>query len=89
MCIRDRLVAGRRWNLKLDNGMDVRLPEIKPGEAVKRLAALEGDFRLFEKDIMAIDLRQSDRVVMRLTEEGASARAEMLKNKSKKKGGEA
>ena len=83
------LVAGRRWNLKLDNGMDVRLPEIKPGEAVKRLAALEGDCRLFEKDIMAIDLRQTDRVVMRLTEEGASARAEMLKNKSKKKGGEA
>ena len=29
------LVSGRRWNLKLDNGMDVRLPETKPEAAVQ------------------------------------------------------
>ena len=28
------LISGRRWNLKLDNGMDVRLPETKPEAAV-------------------------------------------------------
>ena len=83
------LIAGRRWNLKLDNGMDIRLPEIAPGEAVKRLAGLETDFRLLDKDLLAIDLRQPDRVVMRLTEEGAATRAEQLKSKTKKKGGEA
>lgn len=83
------LVAGRRWNLKLENGMDVRLPEVDPGAAVKRLAALQADYRIFDKDLLAIDLRQPDRVVMRLTEEGAATRAEQLKSKTKKKGGEA
>jgi cell division protein FtsQ len=83
------LVSGRRWTLKLDNGMDVRLPEIQPGVAVKRLAGLESDFRVLDKDLLAIDLRQPDRVVMRLSEEAASARAEQLKSKTKKKGGEA
>lgn len=84
------LISGRRWNLKLDNGMDVRLPEVDPAAAVKRLAGLEADLRLLDKDLLAIDLRQPDRVVMRLTEEAAAARAEQLKSKNKqKKGGEA
>ncbi|MBX9909922.1 MAG: cell division protein FtsQ/DivIB [Beijerinckiaceae bacterium] len=83
------LIAGRRWTLKLDNGMDVRLPETGAAEAVKRLVALQGDLRLLDKDALAIDLRQADRVVLRLSEEAASARAEQLKTKGKKKGGEA
>ena len=83
------LVSGRRWTLKLDNGVDVRLPESAPAEALKRLVALESDFRLLDKDLLAIDLREPDRVVMRLTEEGASARADQHKAKTKKKGGEA
>lgn len=83
------LVAGRRWNLKLDNGMDLRLPEAAPAAALKRFNELEANYRLMEKDLLAVDLRQPDRVVMRLTEEGAAARAEQLKNKTKKKGGEA
>ncbi|MCO5091909.1 cell division protein FtsQ/DivIB [Bosea sp. (in: a-proteobacteria)] len=83
------LVSGRRWNLKLDNGMDVRLPESKPEAALKRLVSLENDYRILDKDLLAIDLRQPDRVVMRLSEEAAAARAEQLKSKSKKKGGEA
>ena len=82
------LIANRRWTLKLDNGLDVRLPETQPAAAVKRLASLEADSRVLEKDVLSIDLRQPDRVVMRLTEEAAAARAEMLKAKSKKKGGE-
>lgn len=84
------LVSQRRWTLKLDNGMDVKLPEREPAEALKRLVSLEADYKLLDKELLAIDLRQPDRVVMRLTEEGASARAEQLKvNNKKKKGGEA
>jgi len=83
------LIAGRRWTLKLDNGMDVRLPETGAAEAVRRLVALQGDLRLLDKDALAIDLRQADRVVLRLSEEAASARVEQLKTKGKKKGGEA
>ncbi|MBN9440856.1 MAG: cell division protein FtsQ/DivIB [Bosea sp. (in: a-proteobacteria)] len=85
------LVSDRRWDIKLDNGMDVRLPETKPEVAMQRLVSLEESDRILDKDILALDLRQPDRVVARLSEEAAAARAEMLKNrnKAKKKGGEA
>jgi len=83
------LVAGRRWNLKLDNGLDVRLPEERPAEAMERLAGIESEAGVLDRDILAIDLRQPDRVVMRLSEEAAAARAEQSKSKTKRKGGEA
>ncbi len=81
------LISKRRWTLKLDNGVDVRLPEIDPAGAAARLQRLEDENRIVERDILAIDLRQPDRVTLRLSEEAAAARAE--KAKPKKKGGEA
>jgi cell division protein FtsQ len=83
------LVSGRRWTLKLDNGLDVRLPEQDAEGAVRRLARFAREHRLIDKDIIAIDMRQADRVTLRLTEEAAAARAEMLKNRPKPKGGAA
>jgi cell division protein FtsQ len=74
------LVSGRRWTLKVD-GVDVRLPDIAAAEAVRRLVKLEQDNRILEKDIIAIDLRLPDRVVVRLTEEAAAARAEQIKKR--------
>src|SRR5258708_9556551 len=52
-----RLVADRRWNLRLKNGVDVRLPEFDVEEALDQLAALERDAKLSNRDITAIDLR--------------------------------
>jgi len=75
------LVAGRRWTLKIENGLDVRLPETGAHEAIARLVRLEREQKILEKDVLAVDLRMPDRVVVRLTEEAASARAEMLKKK--------
>jgi cell division protein FtsQ len=75
------LVSGRRWTLKMDNGMDVRLPELGAGNALARLVKLEREQKILEKDVLAIDLRMHDRVVVRLTEEAASARADALKKK--------
>jgi cell division protein FtsQ len=75
------LVAGRRWTLKMDNGMDVRLPELGAADALARLAKLEREQKILEKDVLAIDLRMADRVVVRLTEEAAAARAEAMKKK--------
>ena len=46
-------VAGRRWNLRLDNGIDIRLPEEDPGAALQRLGQLERDHRLLARDIAA------------------------------------
>ncbi|HEX2136867.1 MAG TPA: cell division protein FtsQ/DivIB [Microvirga sp.] len=75
------LVAGRRWTLKIDNGMDVRLPELGAAQALARLAKLEREQRILDKDVLAIDLRMPDRVVVRLTEEAAAARADAMKKK--------
>lgn len=75
------LVSGRRWTLKMDNGMDVRLPEQGAADALARLVKLENEQKILEKDVLAIDLRMADRVVVRLTEEAALARAESLKKK--------
>jgi cell division protein FtsQ len=82
------LVAGRRWNLSLDNGIVVRLPEEDPGRALAALSELEASDRVIEKDVLAIDLRLPDRVAFRLGAEAAAARAETLAKK-KKKGGAA
>ena len=75
-------VSGRRWTLKLD-GVDIRLPESDPAAALARLVALERDNRILEKDVIAVDLRMVDRVVVRLTEEAAAARAEAQKKTKK------
>lgn len=83
------LVAERRWNLRLKSGITVRLPEAHPEHALTTLIALDRDKRLLSRDITGIDLRLADRVTVRLSEEAAQARNELLKGKSKKKGGEA
>ncbi len=80
------LVSDRRWTLKLDNGLDVRLPDEDVAGALRRLEKLERDGKILERDVLAIDLRQPDRVTLRLTEEAAAARAELLKKKPGKGG---
>jgi cell division protein FtsQ len=76
------LVSGRRWTLKMDNGLDVKLPEENAVEAVARLARLEREQRILEKDVLALDLRIADRIVVRFTEEAAAARQELVKKRS-------
>ncbi len=83
------LVAERRWNLRLDNGIDVRLPEDNVAAALDRLVALDHDKKLLSRDIVAVDLRLPDRVTVRLSDEAAQARDEAFKDKKKKKAGDA
>jgi cell division protein FtsQ len=83
------LVADRRWNLRLKNGIDVRLPETNVERALETLVGLDRDKKLLSRDIVAIDLRLPDRATVRLSDEAAQARAETFKDKKKKKGGNA
>jgi len=84
------LVAERRWNLRLTNGMDVRLPENDLQGALARLVKLDHDKKLLSRDITSIDLRLPDRVTVRLSDAAAQAREDALKaNAKKKKGGDA
>jgi cell division protein FtsQ len=82
------LVGDRRWNLKLKNGIDVRLPEQNMPGGLDRLATLNRERQLLTRDITAVDLRLADRVSVRLSEEAARAREDRSK-KAKRKGGDA
>ena len=83
-------VGERRWNLRLHNGLDIRLPERDVGIALATLSKFDKDDKLFTRDIVAVDARLPDRLVVRLSEDAAKARDEMLKDKKpKRKAGDA
>jgi cell division protein FtsQ len=71
-------VGGRRWNLRLDNGIDVALPEEETAAAWHRLAALERKDGILERQVEMIDLRLPDRLMLRMPP------AEPVKNPPKK-----
>jgi len=86
------LVAERRWNMRLANSIDVRLPETDVERALDRLVELDRDKKLLTRDVTVVDLRLPDRVTVRLSDAAAQARDEAeaaLKDKKKKKGGDA
>jgi cell division protein FtsQ len=68
------LVSERRWNLKLNNGVEVKLPEKDPVDALRQLIRLNKEARVLSKDIISVDLRNTGRAGFRLTEEAAAAR---------------
>ncbi|WP_061020665.1 cell division protein FtsQ/DivIB [Bradyrhizobium sp. CCH5-F6] len=81
-------VGERRWNLRLKDGLDIRLPEQDVGNALAMLSKLEKEDRLFSRDIVAVDMRLPDRLVVQLSEDAAKAREEQFKDKKKKKAGD-
>ena len=83
-------VGERRWNLRLKDGLDVRLPESEAGNALAALSKFDKEDRLFSRDIVAIDMRLPDRLSVQLSEDAAKAREELFKEKKpKKKAGDA
>jgi cell division protein FtsQ len=84
------LVGERRWNLRLKDGLDVRLPENDVGNALATLSKLDREDRLFSRDIVAVDMRLPDRLTVQLSEDAAKAREDLFKDKKpKKKAGDA
>jgi len=81
-------VGERRWNLRLKDGLDIRLPELEVGGALLALSKLDKEDHLFSRDIVAVDMRLSDRLTLQLSDDAARAREELFK-KSKKKAGDA
>jgi cell division protein FtsQ len=83
-------VGERRWNLRLQDGLDVRLPENDVGNALAALSTLDKEDHLFSRDIVAVDMRLPDRLVVQLSDDAAKAREELFKDKKpKKKAGDA
>ena len=66
-------INDRRWNLRLDSGVDIELPESGVADAWTHLAAIDRDHGLLARDIERVDLRLADRVVVKVTPEPAKA----------------
>ncbi|AOF91468.1 cell division FtsQ family protein [Sinorhizobium sp. RAC02] len=76
-------VAGRRWDLRLDNGIVVKLPELNVPRAMDVLATLEAEQGLLERDVAAVDLRLEDRTTVRLTEGALERRNAAVEQRAK------
>ena len=68
--IQSRVVAAmriseRRWNLRMNNGTDILLPEGHEKAALDRLLALHQDTALLDRPLAAIDMRLADKLVLR------------------------
>ena len=59
-------VGQRRWNLRLDNGVEVRLPEEGAEGALLELVQLDKEQQILAREIDAIDLRFPDRLIVKL-----------------------
>ena len=75
-------VGDRRWNLAMTDGTSVLLPEDSPQTALKRLIALQRGSQLLDKDVVAVDLREADRVFVRLSPAAAAERVKSPGGKS-------
>lgn len=86
-----RLVSDRRWDLLLENGITVRLPEADVARALDDVMRMDSETGLLTRDITVVDIRLPDRVVVRLTDEAALRRKTDLKMRSnaRRAGGDA
>jgi cell division protein FtsQ len=75
------LISDRRWNVVLDGGVELLLPEADPSSALVAVAALDSDNGLLSRDIAAVDLRLPNRLVVRLSETGNAAWQTILKER--------
>lgn len=79
-------VADRRWNLKLENGLEIRLPEEDIAGALKKVAELDRTQKILSGGAVAVDLRLPDRVTIRLGDEAAPRRDSALTGPRRKNG---
>jgi cell division protein FtsQ len=76
-------VGDRRWDLVLKNGVSLMLPESRIDEALADIANMDSKAGLLSRDIASVDMRLTDRVVVRLTPEAMVQRVEYLKARDK------
>jgi cell division protein FtsQ len=58
-------IGERRWNLRLQSGTDVLLPEGAEPAAIERLESLEQAHALLDRPLQVVDMRLPDRLVVR------------------------
>lgn len=79
-------VADRRWDLRLENGVTIRLPEHGEDAAIAEIAALDREQGILSRDIVAVDMRLDDRLIVKLTPDAATRREAALIEQARKSG---
>lgn len=77
------LISGERWNVVLDNGVEVLLPVDRPAAALATVAGLDAQKKLLSREITTVDMRLPGQMVVRLDEQGLAERKKMLKEREK------
>ncbi len=60
-------IGHRRWNLRLDSGLEILLPESRMAEALARITSMQEDEYILDRDLSSIDARLKDRWFLRLS----------------------
>jgi cell division protein FtsQ len=59
-------MGDRRWDVVLDRDQRILLPELDAVRSLERVIALDKAEQLLNRDVLAVDLRNADRPVLRL-----------------------
>ena len=59
-------IGERRWDVALDRGLRIMLPESDPVPALERVLALDAAEDLLARDLVAVDMRLPDRPTLRM-----------------------
>ncbi|MDR1207969.1 MAG: FtsQ-type POTRA domain-containing protein [Holosporales bacterium] len=76
------LIKERRWNLKLVNGVIVKLPAQNIAQALNMLSKLVNGGHISSGDIVSVDLRSDRRIFLQLSDAGKAYRLKLQKSKS-------
>jgi cell division protein FtsQ len=76
-------VGGRRWDVHLENGIVVRLPEENVPGALALLNRFDAEQQVLSRDVAVVDLRLPDRVAVRLTAGAQERRTVALEERRK------
>lgn len=76
-------VGERRWDLRLENGITVKLPERNVDGALAALMRLDRDKAVLARDITSIDMRFEDRLIVGLEPETAQKLNAVLEKRLK------
>ncbi len=66
------LVSDRRWDVRLDNQIDVHLPEKNPQKAWAHLATVEHGHSILGSEVQGIDMRLENQLIIKLEKRKAS-----------------
>jgi len=59
-------ISGRQWTIRIENAIDVKLPAENPEAAWRKLADMERDYQVLNRDITNVDLRVPEKTTVRV-----------------------